>query len=298
MDTTTEGIVMDISKLTNVRYTEQFSAHRTACVPIHAPSGLNEVVWELATRNPTWNFYVVAGESVALGRFRAKQFDVRVDDQVVGTLYHMFYRREPHIGIGNERIGKELDHGNIMRTKDVRKALQLARKYFGKLTVAEQFETAEKNTKNILNNIVFQHERTVRDLSEPINRAAREYVHGEGLSMFREYLANSSSRSDGAVLLRTLDKLFEARETNKVVTDLVERYKQLQTCTVVLNGGTYIVKHPSEGIVSFNDTELPDYVRNKIGLLKLIKAGELVGGMGFRVNEDTFVIVIDKEATC
>jgi len=54
---------MDIAKLTNVKYSEKFNEHRIANVPIAAPNMLNSVVWELATRNPQWTFYVAAGNS-------------------------------------------------------------------------------------------------------------------------------------------------------------------------------------------------------------------------------------------
>lgn len=296
MDTTTEGIVMDISKLMNVKYTEKFAEYSNSNTPINAPNKLAKVVWELATTHPTWSFYTAAGNGRSGVSFRTEQFTVRIDNEIVGSLHHLYYRGDYCVGISNGRVGKKLEHGNIMRTKDEAKAVQLAKKYFGKLTVHEIAETAEGLMKGAVNHVAYSHERKVRDMREPFDRIARHYIFEEGLTQFKEYLATQTTRPDSSKLLNSLDDLFETMREKTVVDKFVAMYKNNQTCTVILNGGTYIVKHASGEINSFIDEELPDYLRGKVGLLKLSKVGQIVDGVGFRADEKTFEVV--KEATC
>ena len=290
MDKTIEGVTMDIAKLTNVKYSEKFNEHRIANVPIAAPNMLNTVVWELATRNPQWTFYVAAGNSHG-ERFRADEFDVRIDNESVGKLHHAFYRREYCVGISNKRIGGKLDRGDMMRTKDISKAVQIAKKHFGKQSAVELTDEAFNLIKGAINHVVFTHDRKVRDAREPFDRIAREYFLSDGLDVFKAHL---ETKTNGSFLLNKLDTLFEMIQEKSVVDMVHSRYNDNETCTVVLNSGTYIVKNPDETVASFTDDTLPDYMRSKIGLLKLVKTGAVVGDIGFRASDTTFVIIIGR----
>jgi hypothetical protein len=283
---------MNISKLPNVKYGEKFSEHRSLL--IDAPTGLRSVVWGLATKYPTWSFYVASGNP-RHEDFRAEMFDVRIDDEQVGSLHHVYYRRDYCIGISNKRIGKKLDYGTMMRTKDVAKAIQLAKKHFGKRSTLEVIDEACELVKGAMNGVVFRHDRLLRDAREPFDNLAKKYVFTTGLPQFKEYLG---TQTNGSTLLKNLDDLFAMGKEKDVVDKLFSQYKNFDTCTVVLNSGTYIVENRNGIAASYTDYDLPDYVRGKIGLLKLVQVGQVVGGVGFRADDKTFLVVTNKEATC
>lgn len=291
----------DISKLMNVQYSEKYSEHRIANLRLDTPTVLRTVVWELATRNPTWRFFATDGRVVGSNLspeeryFQATVLTVRQDDEVLGTLSHVIYRRKHCIGVGNPRIGKELDYGEIMRTSNPAKALQIAKKYFTKASVSEKVEAANKIAVNLLNNLVFTHDRRVSDLRAPIDLAVKKYIYDEGLAAFKGHLASIPT---GEKTLNNLDKYFEAKEEANIVADIVTLFKQKQTCMVVLDGGTYIVKNPNESMCTYDDTDTPENVRRKIGLLKLVTAGLIIKDVGVRVADNVFVITTDEEASC
>ena len=76
----------------------------------------------------------------------------------------------------------------------------------------------------------------------------------------------------------------------KAISDTVQNGKAL---LVVREGSVYIVKS-KEGLKTYNDSDLPDHMRLKLGMLKLIEDKQYVTDVGFRANSDVFAVLNEE----
>jgi hypothetical protein len=68
-----------------------------------------------------------------------------------------------------------------------------------------------------------------------------------------------------------------------------------QAYTVCQQGDHYITVDGVNGYIKKSSDELPNNVRHKLGILKLVKDGQAVSDIGFRAAENIFLILKDNE---
>jgi hypothetical protein len=44
----------------------------------------------------------------------------------------------------------------------------------------------------------------------------------------------------------------------------------------------------------FDDNTLPDWMRGKLGMLKLVQPEQFISNAGCRVNDETFVLMVEE----
>ena len=116
----------------------------------------------------------------------------------------------------------------------------------------------------------------------------KRFVFDAQLQQFRDYL-NSGSNSASACAL--LDKFLSDKDNYRVVSDVYEKFKNGNSCLVVLNNGIYTVQFKDKAPESFDDDTLPYEYRVKLGLLKLVEEGSMVHDNGCRVSKNVFMLV-------
>jgi hypothetical protein len=290
-----------LEKLANVHYGEKYKEYGDNNVPLHVSSLLHETVWELATLNPHWAFFIFKGRGRAghapetPGQvLQVDAFEVRMDGHGIGSLWSVYYRNQYCVGVANQRIGNILERSNMKRTTDKAKAVQLAKKYFGKKTAKELLDDLKQHASNTLSNSAGRHMRELRDLNAVFQDKITAFIRKEVKDQFREYL---STCNDGGKMIQAFDDSFEAKDKVKAVDAIYDSFRNEATCLVVLDNGKYIVQNQNQNYAMYDDSDLPDYVRSKIGLLKLVNPGQIVGDTGCRVKENMFVIVVEG-TTC
>ena len=65
--------------------------------------------------------------------------------------------------------------------------------------------------------------------------------------------------------------------------------------TICQQGDYYLMRDGAGVLKKKSGDELPNNVRHKLGVLKLVKDGQAVSDIGFRANETTFIVFKDKE---
>lgn len=286
---------LEVMKLPNVKYGEKWKQAELAQLHISIRQDFAKVVWELATTHPQWGFYLGKCDLIEGGKtLRVNNFEVRLDNDVIGNLWTIYYRHQYCIGVSNKRIGKQMERGDMKRTTDMAKAVQLAKKYFGKKSPMELLQEAQQAAKDALNGAVWARDRDMRTHRDPVMDAAFKFVFRDEREQFRAYL---TTLADGAKLLKHHADYLELIVEQQIATDVKEAFNADKTCLVVLDGGTYIVKREREPIIC-TDATLPDYIRSKLGLLKLVNKGQIVSGVGCRVSDTYFVVMLEEETPC
>ena len=252
---------------------------------------LEEVIWGVATKYPHWELRVESGiKHAAEDAFTAHKFAVYQDREKLGEICLERYRRQYAVGISNARIRGTLDRGDTNYTTNSAKALSTIKKMFSLATTHERVDNAVKKVDGDMRKVEWSAKRKVQGILDSIRTTVMDYTLDHAR---QEYEAYVREQPNGARLLSELSTY------DKDLADLgtVEEIKQAvaagRTCVVVLSNGSYIIQRRDGAVVAYDDSTLPNNLRGKLGLLKLVTDSQMVAGVGFRVDECTFLVVTE-----
>ncbi len=246
---------------------------------------LVNTVWELVGCMPSWRFVVRASRHVATA-VHIERFDVFQDGELIGKLGSTWYRRNYCVSIGGGKIG-EYAH---QRTKDIGKAVLIAKKNFKKKDINDLLATADNESRSVVRNALNDMQRRV---SRSFDRLRPHLIH----FALTEHRAAFESMIDGLDQPKeALSTWTDASKEADVATSVDMALAAKKFYIVVTRDGKYFVKFADESINIYDDGNFPEDLRGKLGLLKLITGGQMVSNVGCRVNDNTFVLL--KEEQC
>ena len=242
---------------------------------------------ELIKRYPQWNFVARSGnyhERLSDGnRIRlATKFDVLEKREVLGFIgYDNGYRRGDQWVVGNDRISATKDRQAYTKTTKLDVALRHVKKHFSPKTNDEYFDKAINEVDGNLQRLVGKANQDTRGYYNSLQATMAEYVRLNWDSFV------STLNDEGKA---TCAKYMEAHEKLETHEAIKEAYHNGEANTVLIRDGNYIIKN--KGVVSIFDNEhLPQELKLKLGMLKLVAVGTVIEGMGYRATEDSYVIV-------
>ena len=264
-------------------------------VTVHAM--LEPVIAKLAVMYPTWTFKGAGHVSMNNKNVSLTTFDAYCDDEHLGEITRRYENRDYYICITNDRIKAAMERSNYYKTKDSDKAVAKVKKAFKPKSVQELADKTRDEAAGVAQKAEWDKSREFSEAREVVSRAARKYVMGAGFSVFMEYVKNVYPAQE-----------YELLKTKKEESDKAE--EDLTTITRVKDvisgraGGVVVTRRDSTYVVDQNDkTEicidntLPEWVRNRIGLLKLIEPGKFVSNFGMRASSNTFVVIQPDDLT-
>lgn len=75
------------------------------------------------------------------------------------------------------------------------------------------------------------------------------------------------------------------------VSNMYLAFRKGLTYNIVIQGSDYLVGESQQDLTIISSDKLPEGIKRKLGMLKLVNAGDAVHGAGIRVNDNTFVVV-------
>lgn len=246
---------------------------------------IRKVIFDLAVEKPLWIFTAV---NVSLQG--VTEFVVTQEGEELGTIARAWYRGNHSIALTNERIGAKRERTNSYRTADPTKAILTAKKMFVRKNSSELIKDSKKKASDVLRNIQWNKEREVRNEEGNVRDAQLAFAMGAGYAMFIEHAKNMHD----AKTLNAVEKVETHRLDMVSIESIVSRFDSNETALVVLTNGKYLVLI-GDGANIYDDQELPDSIRGKLGLLKLVEKEHIVSDMGCRVSDEVFVVLIEKQ---
>lgn len=251
---------------------------------------------KLALKYPQWtfeeeNFNYKWGETGTNGKLvkseiTATAFKVMDKREELGTVYvDRYHRGEDRFGVDNFRVAQLRERGSGMKTIHEKKALKHVEKYFGKKDTSEKLKEAKDKAKHTMS-------RVSNDLARKFDwgwntmlTASQEFLISKYWEEFSEY---AGSRVNATTEFAEMpDRLAQ----KKAGMQIQEAMNNDNYYLVHIEGLKYAVERPKEGVKLVSSEELPEFLRRGVGMLKLIEDGQIIGGMGLRVNESTFVLL-------
>ena len=256
---------------------------------------IDPVVQRLAVLNPLWRFMV---ESVTYDNstdpqsLKAVEFKVMEAGEELGTISKEYHGRDYVIQISNERIGKDRVRRGGYKTKDADKAILKAKKMFFKLKPSERVDKAMKDASGVIQQQSRRKDRERYNHAETIQNAAHKFIMGTGFSLFLEHI-KTMAESERNKIYKAQAEHERISEEMLTIEKVKSQFENGKTALVIKDDGKYLVKI-GDAIQLYDDNTLPNDMRGKLGMLKLVEAEAFVSNTGCRINDEVFVLVVEE----
>lgn len=258
---------------------------------IQVQEALYDVVYPLAKMKPQWLF-VGLGEnersnahiSTLSKTLTVADFDVFEDGELLGNISIRYIRNSHKIYVCNDRLRAARHRSSGYATMDPDKAIKQVRKTFYSRTNSEMVEKAYNTADSILNDIYYNKQREFASRESVLYKEASAFARAN----FEMYLAMFPTKEKAA-------KEFEETTTEYLaIKDVRAAYTKSDGAHMICvrKDGTYLVVGGRDDtpIVFTNDT-LPENIKSKLGMLKLVDAGTVISTSGVRIDGNTFIVL-------
>jgi hypothetical protein len=283
------GVNMNIFEFNNVVLSPQVVINGHAKGSLKAHTLLKQVIVKLAPMYPLWQFVV---SNVTMGD-EAHTFKVMANGQELGSISRMYHGSNYVIAITNHRISENRTRGSEYKTKDVDKAVLKVKKTFFPRNPSERLSEAATETDRFLNGQENGKQRALNKHEYSINEAMMEYVKGAGYAAFLTYVNDMEPRLRDGVLAHIQGEK-ELQMEVKSIEEIRRQFESQIAALIVRDSGKYLVRI-DDNVQIYDDNTLPESMRGKLGMLKLVDAGFFLSDVGCRVNDEVFVVTVDEE---
>lgn len=253
---------------------------------------IDPVVQRLAVLNPLWRFVVDEVSYLSGDSLKATGFKVIEAGEVLGTISREYHGRNYVIEISNERIGKDRVRRGGYRTADSDKAILKAKKMFFKLKPTERIDNSMKVAMSVIDQQRRRKEREMHDHRSTVHGAASKFIMGTGFSLFLEHI-KEWHEIDRNRINKSIAESKRIGEEMLTIDKVKSQFEAGKTALVIKDDGKYLVKI-GDAIQLYDDNTLPNDMRGKLGMLKLVEAEAFVSNTGCRINDEVFVLVVEE----
>lgn len=250
---------------------------------------LAAIVWKMATENPRLEF-IAECRNVDTGILRVNGFNVCIDGRKVGSISTAYTNSDRCFELRSDILSAERSRGGAYRTKDAKKALAAIKKAFVPKSIATIVSEAFDMARNIVNTQSYRKNGLVHSERASLDAAISAYVFEDSLDTFKSYLGAKFPEK-----LYALDKLAQYQSEMVTVDQIRGALDGKRTYLVLIDRAKYIVSK-DDTVNVYDDTSLPEVLRCKLGMLKLVEPEQMIENIGCRASKDVFVLVDETVA--
>ena len=191
------------------------------------------------------------------------------------------YSRGDQYVVGNDRISQQMERTSHTKTTKIDVAMRHIKKHFSPKTVDEHFtKSINEANDNLYRQLQNLHYAT---------RNSYDEVKGEVMDFIDSNWEQFISTLEPAQVVKAAQFL-QKRKNHEAITSTHEATIKKLCHDILLRGNEYVIRH--NGVVSiFDNDHLPQELKMKLGMLKLVAVGDVVDGIGYRGTEDCFIVV-------
>ncbi len=246
---------------------------------------LKDLIEQLALKYPQWTFVETSVTAMAVDKLiHAHRFDVKDKRELLGTIDKDYCGSGYRYRIDNHRIEGMRERGSGMKTIHLKKAIKHVDKFFGKRNMVEKITEARRKVENTLSQIDNEKGWRLRGTWNAMESQARDFITSN-------YQAFMDSVVDKTSIAKHLEQLPTQVEEFNATQHLTEMLQKDNAFIVFIDGLNYSVQKGKDPLEVKQSDELPDFIRRAVGLLKLVEDNQVLSGVGFRVNETTFLVL-------
>ena len=261
------------------------SVHSSVKVPHNSKPQTNLAIYKalkpIVAAHPDWRFVGSNNSSSSsVSTPVLCKFTAYKDDENLGYVSVEYKGRNVKLAISNHRISNEVKRGDSKHTEDPAVAEKLMRKFFYPKLVDERISAATTEVSHLVMSETWAKNRELSKTEELLFNHAADFVKcrmDEYVAAYPAVGKHLPSWKEAHLNMQTVESVKKAIDQNKYVL-------------VILDGSEYIVRSGDEAKVYNNDT-LPEELRAKIGMLKLVEPGQMISGVGCKSGATTLLII-------
>lgn len=238
-----------------------------------------KLAWEVATKNPLW--------TIEVDGFRT--YRVLADTEVLGYVGSEWYGSSHKLFVRNTRIAMANERKNAYHTDKVDKAMLKIKKTFGAMSLSERMQDAYKKAEDVLERQAYRNRSREREHKHPVDTDLFKWAQDNMAQYILGLKQNNNTR-----ILEHLTKLEDVKADMVTIEETTKAFQNCRTALVVLADSKYIVKI-RDNVQLYDDATFPVELRGKLGMLKLVEKEAMVTGIGCRVNDEVFVLILENE---
>jgi len=285
---TTQGVSMNLFSLSNVELHPDVSKKLGQESIGQPPTDMCRLVMNLAMANPLWRFVVTD----TMGDHKPVNFSVIDSGEVIGKIGRQYYRGDYKLSLSNDRISNARERTESYRTSDVDKAILMAKKMFFRLKPNERVNKAHETAHKVMNSQFFDKQREHRYSERDVESLAHQFIMGTGFPLFLAHV-NQLSEHEKKNVLTKMEKSSKLKQDMLTIESIKERFGGEHTALVIKDEGKYMVKI-GQDVQLYDDNTLPESMRGKLGMLKLVEAEHFISNVGCRINDEIFVLLTEE----
>ena len=213
------------------------------------------------------------------------RFNITEKREEIGYIgWDYSYSRGDQYVIGNDRISQEMERQSHTKTTKIDVAMRHIKNHFSPKTTDEQFAKSIEATKQSLHQKVATYGYQARGTYDNFRGEIGRYIDSNW-ELFTATLTPEQVLSAA--------KYKEEKAKHDAVTTIQDIANKRLSYDILLRGNEYVIRH--NGVVNICTNEaIPQELKMKLGMLKLVAVGEAIDGMGYRGTEDCFIVVLDE----
>jgi hypothetical protein len=240
---------------------------------------LHDTLFPLVLAKPNWIF-TITGHGHYNGEAVATQITISEGGEMLGSIAVEYCRSGYKLVVKNERIDAKRERGSGYKTESSEKAMLSIRKHFYRLGTSERIDKVREEAEAVLSrarsNIGWDVNRRRAELMEDSEEFTKAHMD--------QYLAEFPNRA------QYKDKYDEIMEVCMIIDNVKDLFDKGEALVVVLESDRYIVVQGKGEPQTYTNETLPYYMREKIGMLKLVEDHQMIRDVGCRIKADAFVI--------
>ena len=247
---------------------------------------LRTVIWETATRFPMWDIVITGVKNNHIDSPFVSGIAVMSGREKLGTVKLEYVGRgyERKLSIQNKRIDQSLERARAMHTEDPKRAMAIIKKWFRNKTTAEHVADGLGVAQIVYNALKRNAHNTKINARETVQTMAFDFIMNspEVRTELAKFIAVDPS------MHKRLVEAYNAHDEAEAEEMGLQSFDKGAHTIIAIDGG-YIVCH-NDTVSSYTDATLPDNLRAPLGMLKLVNAKELIKGVGFKADNNVFVV--------
>lgn len=247
---------------------------------------LETLIYTLAENNPSWTFnqqltrwennvQYVEEFKVSITATKELLGEIGVD-----TRQHPNKGRENVYTVANERISRNRDRGRAFKSSKIKEVIKAINKNFHAETTKERIDKAWQQAEWHFSQAEYSVCRDLEKVQDQLGKVALSVVRRTHWDTFMQVLTEVSPEL--AKSATELDELIEQRDK---ASDLNNKFKSKNLLTVIIDDGKYIVSNNSGNMRTYTSDDLPEQVKQQVGMLKLVEEKAPIPGVGLRVGD-------------
>lgn len=251
---------------------------------------MGDLILPLAKQFPKWEFLGHHLRATNAGctdeMYYPHRWVVYCDDEELGDIGRDYYGHKPCYTISNHRICGKRERGNADKTVKLDKAKKLILKNFRPKDLKELMDEARNTVRRSVSSNAYRASSEWHNHFKKFCHHLSDYL----MSDLEKYMRIAEEHG-----YKQTQRLREAYEDSEIKRSIEKCEKEKKGAVVLIHGNTYAVETDDGQFYTYENATLPDLLKRRVGMLKLVENGQTLVNVGYRESETHYYVSLEED---